>query len=91
MRLSDENLRGRAVVAADGQVIGEVYPMLLTPNNGRWSPYGSNCVRTLLSNSVRRTIFHAAVIEVPVQMIQSVGDAIVLSVAAVGLRQVLPT
>jgi hypothetical protein len=35
--------------------------------------------------------FHSATVEAPVQMVQSVGDAVVLSVAAVGLRQVLPT
>lgn len=37
-----------------------------------------------------RGMFHAGILELPVGMVQSVGDAIVLSVRAVSLRQVLP-
>ena len=37
-----------------------------------------------------RTIFSAGTIEIPVRLVQSVGDAIVLAVPVDGLRQVLP-
>jgi sporulation protein YlmC with PRC-barrel domain len=37
-----------------------------------------------------RGMFHAGTLELPVRMVQSVGDAIVLSVPALELRQVLP-
>jgi hypothetical protein len=37
-----------------------------------------------------RGVFHAGTLELPVRMIQSVGDAIVLSVPILELRQVLP-
>ena len=37
-----------------------------------------------------RSVFHAGTLELPVRMVQSVGDAIVLSVPAPELRQVLP-
>jgi hypothetical protein len=37
-----------------------------------------------------RGMFHAGTLEIPIRMVQSVGDAIVLSVAAHELRQVLP-
>ena len=29
MRLSDENLRGRTIIAADGQVVGEIIALFL--------------------------------------------------------------
>jgi hypothetical protein len=35
-------------------------------------------------------MFHAATLELPVGMVQSVGDAVILSVATDDLRQVLP-
>jgi len=34
MQISDEDLRGRTVVAADGRTIGEVAAVLLTPPRG---------------------------------------------------------
>lgn len=37
-----------------------------------------------------RSMFHAGALEIPTSMIQSVGDAVVLSVAIDELRQVLP-
>ena len=38
-----------------------------------------------------RSIFYAAVLEVPIGLVQSVGDAVVLSVAVDDLRHVLPS
>ena len=35
-------------------------------------------------------MFHGGTLEMPIRMVQSVGDAVVLSVAAVELKQVLP-
>ena len=37
-----------------------------------------------------RNLFHAGTVEIPIRLIQSVGDAVVLSVPVDGLRQVLP-
>jgi sporulation protein YlmC with PRC-barrel domain len=92
MRLSDENLRGRAVVAADGQVIGDVSAMFIDAEQWKVESLRIKLRKNVAEQlGATHDIFHAAVIEVPVQVIQSVGDAIVLSVTAVGLRQVLPT
>jgi sporulation protein YlmC with PRC-barrel domain len=91
MRLSDENLKGRTVVSADGQAVGEVAALFLDSEAWR-----VESLQVKLRNSVAdqlgatRNIFHSGTLEVPVRMIQSVGDAIVLSVPAVELRQVLP-
>ena len=91
MRLSDENLKGRTVVSADGQAVGEVAALFLDSDNWR-----VESLQLKLRNSVAdqlgatRNIFHSGALELPVRMIQSVGDAIVLSVSALELRQVLP-
>ncbi len=91
MRLSDENLRGRTVIAADGQAIGEIAALFLDSDTWR-----VESLQVKLRNEVAdqlgaaRNIFHAATLEMPIRMVQSVGDAVVLSVAANDLRQVLP-
>ena len=91
MRLSDENLRGRTVIAADGQAIGEVAALFLDSDAWR-----VESLQIKLRNEVAdqlgatRGMFHAGTLELPVRMVQSVGDAIVLLVSALELRQVLP-
>jgi sporulation protein YlmC with PRC-barrel domain len=91
MRLSDENLRGRTVIAADGQAIGEISAIFL--DSTVWQV---EALQVKLRNHVAdqlgatRDMFHSGTPEIPIRMVQSVGDAIVLSVAAHELRQVLP-
>jgi sporulation protein YlmC with PRC-barrel domain len=91
MRLSDENLRGRTVIAADGQAIGEIAALFLDSDSWR-----VESLQVKLRNEVAdqlgatRGMFHAGTLEMPIRMVQSVGDAVVLSVAARELRQVLP-
>ncbi len=91
MRLSDENLRGRTVIAADGQAIGEIAAIFLDSEAWR-----VESLEIKLRNDVAdqlgatRGMFHSGTLEMPVRMVQSVGDAVVLSVAAHELRQVLP-
>jgi sporulation protein YlmC with PRC-barrel domain len=91
MRLSDENLRGRTVIAADGQAIGEIAALFL--DSAAWRV---ESVQIKLRNEVAdqlgatRGLFHAGTLEMPVSMIQSVGDAVVLSVSTQELRQVVP-
>jgi sporulation protein YlmC with PRC-barrel domain len=91
MRLSDENLRGRTVIAADGQAIGEITALFLDSDAWR-----VESLQIKLRNEVadqlgaRRGMFHAGTLEMPIRMVQSVGDAVVLSVAADELREVLP-
>jgi sporulation protein YlmC with PRC-barrel domain len=90
MRLSDENLRGRTVIAADGQAIGEVAALFLDSDAWR-----VESLQVKLRNEVAdqlgatRGMFHAGTLEIPIRMVQSVGDAVVLSVAAHELREIL--
>jgi sporulation protein YlmC with PRC-barrel domain len=77
MRLSDENLRGRTVIAADGQAIGEVAGEFLDSEAWRLES-----LQVKLRNEVAdqlgatRSLFHPGTLEIPVRMIQSVGDAV---------------
>lgn len=91
MRLSEDSLRGRTVISADGHAVGEVSAMFI--DSDAWAV---ESMRVRLRNGVAdrlgaaRTIFSAGTIEIPVRLVQSVGDAIVLAVPVDGLRQVLP-
>ena len=91
MRLSDDTIRGRSVIASDGLVIGELAALFVDCDAWR-----VESIQIKLRNEIAdrlgadRSIFHAATLEVPVSMVQSVGDAVVLSVPVDGLRQVLP-
>ncbi|MHC5079541.1 MAG: PRC-barrel domain-containing protein [Planctomycetota bacterium] len=91
MRLSDENIRGRTIIAADGQVVGEITALFF--ESEAWSveslqaKLGKDIADQLGAN---RTLFHAGSLENPVRLVQSIGDTVVLSVPVNGLREVLP-
>jgi sporulation protein YlmC with PRC-barrel domain len=91
MRLSDENLRGRTVIAADGLAIGEIAALFLDSEAWR-----VESLQVFLNKEIAdrlgadRGVFRAGRLEIPVRMVQSVGDAVVLLVAVDELRQVLP-
>ena len=92
MRLSDESLRGRTVIGADGQAVGEVVALFL--DSEAWDV---ESIRVKLRNAIAdrlgaaRTMFSAGTVDIPVRLVQSVGDAVVLAIPVEGLRQVLPS
>ena len=92
MRLSDENLRGRTVIAADGQAIGDIAAIFLDSDVWRVESLQVNYATTSLTNSVRHvacfTLEHLRYLSA---WFSRVGDAVVLSVPAYELRQVLPS
>jgi len=91
MQVSDEHLRGRTVIAADGQAIGEVGALLI--DTSAWTIV---TLQIKLNKAVAeqlgaaRRILRATTLELPVRMVQSVGDAVLLSVPTLELRQILP-
>ena len=91
MQVSDEQLRGRTVVAADGKAIGEV--VALSIDTSTWIVVA---LQIKLNKSVAeqigaaRGLLRAATLELPVRMVQSVGDAVLLSVPTLELRQTFP-
>lgn len=91
MHVSDEHFRGRTVIAADGQAIGEVAALLIDATT--WTIVA---LQIKLSKSAAeeigaaRSLLRAATLELPVRMVQSVGDAVLLSVPTLELQQILP-
>lgn len=92
MRLSDETLRGRTIIAADGHVVGEVNAIFLDCDAWRVQSLQITLRKDVADDlGAHRSVFRAGALEVPVGMVQSVGDTVVLSVGVDGLRAVLPS
>ena len=88
MRLSADNLKGRTVISADGKAIGEVKSVFLDA-----APWRVESISIELRKDVAdrigasHSLFHRGSIELPVRLIQSVGDAVVLNVTVDSLRE----
>jgi sporulation protein YlmC with PRC-barrel domain len=92
MRLSDENLRGRTVIASDGLKIGDISALFLDSDAWRVESLQVRLQKDVADRlGAGRSMFHAGAVEIPIRMVQSVGDAVVLSVPVDELRQVLPS
>jgi sporulation protein YlmC with PRC-barrel domain len=88
MQISDDQLRGRTVIAADGQAVGELAALFI--DTSAWTIISlqiklSKAAAEQLGAS--RSLLHAAATEIPVSLVQSVGDTVLLSVPTLGLRQ----
>jgi sporulation protein YlmC with PRC-barrel domain len=91
MRLSDGNIRGRTVIASDGLAIGEIASLFLDSEAWRVESLQVKLHKDIADRlGANRSMFHAGTLEIPVRMVQSVGDAVVLAAAVDDLRQVLP-
>ena len=86
--LFDEQLRGRKVIAADGDAVGEVAAMLI--DTSKWMIVA---LQIKLTKSAAEQLgavgglLRAATLDLPVRLIQSVGDAVLLSVPTLELRK----
>ncbi len=79
------------MIAADGQAIGEVAALFIDSDGWRVESLQIKLRKEVADQlGATRGMFHAGTLELPVRMVQSAGDAIVLSVPALELRQVLP-
>lgn len=88
MRLSDQNLRGRSVIAADGLRLGAVASVFLDSDAWRIESLQVKLDKEIADRlGADRGLFHAGMLEVPVGSIQSVGDAVVLSVPVSALQR----
>ena len=91
MRLSDDNIRGRTIIAADGQMVGEITALFFESAAWRVESLQVELGKDIADKiGADRSLFHAGTLEIPVRMVQSVGDTVVLSVPVDGLREVLP-
>ena len=84
------NIRGRGVIAGDGLEIGEVEDLVV--DTASWQveslqlKVGKDVADRL---SISRGVFHGGRIGLPVRLIQSVGDSIILNVPSGELRSFL--
>lgn len=91
MRLSDENLRGLTVIGADGRAIGDVAALFLDSDSWRVESLRVTLRKDIADQlGASRSMFRAGTVQIPVRLVQSVGDALVLSVPVDALREVLP-
>jgi sporulation protein YlmC with PRC-barrel domain len=88
MHVSDEQLRGRTVIAADGQAIGEVAALVIDPAAWTIVTLQVKLNKTAAEQlGASHGLLRAATIELPVKVVQSVGDAVLLSLPTQELRQ----
>ncbi len=90
MRVSDVTLRGRTVIASDGLAVGEISTLFI--NSDAWLVESFLvALRKEVADRLgaTRTVFRAGTIEIPVTTVQSVGDAVVLSIGVDELRRVV--
>jgi sporulation protein YlmC with PRC-barrel domain len=91
MQVSDDHFRGRTVIAADGQAIGEVSALFI--DTSTWAIVEFQIKLSKLAAEqlgASRGLLRAATIQLPIRVVQSVGDAVLLSLPTLELRQVLP-
>ena len=88
MKISDRDLRGRAVIAADGRVIGKVSGITLESDGPGLGTMEVE-VRREVENElgVEHHTFSASKIEVPFTEVQSIGETVVLSIPVDALRK----
>ncbi len=87
MRLPDDNLRGRVVISGDGIAIGEITRVFIDSAEWRVDALQVKLRKDSADRlGASRTWRHAASIEIPTRVVQSVGDAVILAVPLASLR-----
>jgi hypothetical protein len=93
MRLADDSFHGRVVLSSDGIAIGEITRLFIDPSFPGWR-VGSFEVRLRKEAAdragIHRSLFHAATLEISTGLVQSTGDAVILSVPLDELRPPAP-
>lgn len=91
MRITDDNLRGRVVLTADGLAIGDVNRLFLHAGQLTIEAIEIKLRKEIADRLGRKhSTFHAATLEIPVATVQSVGDAVLLSAKLDELRAIQP-
>ncbi len=85
MLVSDEDLRGRAVVAADGQVVGTVKGLVIEGDDWRVQSIRVALRREVAGQLGTGGLFRPGTLDIPVDRISAVGGTVILSVPVEGL------
>ncbi len=92
MRFSDNSIRGRTVIAGDGQVLGEIIAVHFDSEGWRVEAIGLKLRKDVADQlGAHRSVFQAGELELPVGTIQSVGETVILSVAMPELQSLIPS
>ena len=87
MRLSDETLRGRTVIASDGLAVGQIAGLFLDSDAWQVESFQVTLRKEVADRlGISRNLLRSGTLEIPVAVVQSVGDAVVLSIAVDALR-----
>jgi sporulation protein YlmC with PRC-barrel domain len=87
MKLTDESFRGRVVISSDGVALGEIAHLSVDPSTWRVRSLEVRLRKDAAERvGVPRSLFHSSTIEIATDLVQSVGDAVVLAVTADALR-----
>ena len=79
------------MIASDGVAIGRVADLFLDSDGWRIESLQVSLHKDIADRlGAGRSLFHAGEVEIPIRMVQSAGDAVVLSVAVDDLVRVLP-
>jgi len=87
MKIASDDLIGRIVVCADGIAVGEVIRLFVDSTS--WQVETLQVMLRKESSErigVKHSLFHRPSIEIATRLVQSVGDAVVLSIALDELR-----
>ena len=88
MRLSDKTLQGRTVISADGKAIGSISEIFISSSEWRIESIRIELHKDIADRiGANRTIFHRGTIELPVSFVQSVSDAVLLTLDVEQLRE----
>ena len=88
MLISDEHLRGKSVLGADGKAIGEVVGITLDSEGWQIASLQVRLRRGIGDHlGMPHKRFSSPEIDIPRQALQSVGDAVILSISVDSLRE----
>lgn len=85
-----EKISGRTVLDANGQIVGTVDDLLLDDRSWQVESFRIRLKREVAKEiGASSHLLRAAVVDIPSRMVGAVGDAVILSVAAVALHELV--
>lgn len=90
MYISDADLRGRTVLGADGRAIGEITSVMIDSDGWRLQSLQVKLRREVREQlGVSRKLFGSPMVDIPIRAVQSVSDAVILSVSVDSLKDLM--
>jgi sporulation protein YlmC with PRC-barrel domain len=89
MRISyDGDLKGRAVIDGSGRVVGTLDGLLVDSQSWRVEAFRVKLRRDAADQvGAEQSMFHRAVVEIPISLVHAAGDAVILNVPTTALRE----